>query len=330
MIHNFFIYLLVVAISAAHAPHFPFFQSCFGDSASLVFPPYYEEALPIEIPDEYFSLNSSLKSRDKASEGLPLYYWQQKKFVNFGDYLSVQLVERITGIPVRIFRRYPVKKEIKLLAVGSIMSFAANDDIIWGSGITGKCLKREDYHFNQLDIRAVRGPLSRQFLIENFQQNCPEVYGDPILLFPYFFPEFKRKENPFYDYIIIPHFSETDLFPKSRFFNVVYPTDPWEEIIEKILDSRFVISSSLHGIIVAEAYGIPARMLRITENEYLFKYEDYYLGTQRPHFQFAASIEEALSMGGEPPFECDLKKLYEAFPFEFWPNAQFHKPTFPH
>ena len=31
-----------------------------------------------------------------GKEGLPLYYWQEK-FVNFGDYLSLKLVERIVG-----------------------------------------------------------------------------------------------------------------------------------------------------------------------------------------------------------------------------------------
>ena len=33
-------------------------------------------------------------------------------------------------------------------------------------------------------------------------------------------------------------------------------------MIEAILDSKFVILGSLHGLIIAEAYGIPARALR--------------------------------------------------------------------
>ena len=74
----------------------------------------------------------------------------------------------------------------------------------------------------------------------------------------------------------------------------------------------------MHGLIVAEAYNIPARMLRITENEPIFKYKDYYAGTNRPNFRFATSVEEALRLGGEPPFECDLEKLYAAFPFDCW------------
>ena len=253
---------------------------------------------------------------------LPLFWWGEDPFINFGDYLSQKLVERIVESPLRCFIKKPPRNEKKLLAIGSVFFFAFDGDVIWGSGINGKTLEKNHYRFNRLDVRAVRGPLTRQFLIENFHIDCPETYGDPALLFPYFFPEFKRKENPSYDYIVIPHFTERTLFPKSDFANIVYPTDPWHEVIEKILDSKFVISSSLHGIIIAEAYGIPARLLRITENQHLFKYRDYYLGTSHPNFQYASSIEEALRMGGEPPFACDLQKLYESFPFEFWPNAQ--------
>jgi pyruvyltransferase len=228
---------------------------------------------------------------------------------------------------MRVYRKKEKNMDRKLLAIGSVFYFACENDVVWGSGINGKRLNKKDYSFHHLDIRAVRGPLTRQFLIDNFQIDCPEVYGDPGLLFPYFFPEFKKKDFPTLDYIIIPHYSEKNLFPKNA-PHIVYSTDPWDEVIEKILDSKFVISSSLHGVVIAEAYGIPARLLRITENEPLFKFRDYYLGTNRPYFQFATSVEEALQMGGEPPFQCNLKKLYEAFPFEFWPHSQFRYPIF--
>lgn len=262
-----------------------------------------------------------------ALEGLPLYYYREPKLHNFGDVLSLKLVERIVGEPVAVYQKG--EKKQKLLAIGSIFYFAVDGDVIWGSGINGKTLSKSYYRFTHLDIRAVRGPLTRQFLMENFAIDCPEVYGDPALLIPYLFPEFKRKLNPRYETIIIPHYREISLYPRDQYPNVVYPTDPWDEIIDKILDSRFVISSSLHGLVVAEAFGIPARMLRVPAMEYIFKYQDYYCGTNRPLFRYAHSVEEALEMGGEPPFECDLKKLYEAFPFEFWPHATFNRPNFP-
>ncbi len=259
---------------------------------------------------------------DKKEVGLPLYYWRQPNFANFGDYISLKLVERIVDSSVAVYSKKPNVFQKKLLAIGSIMSFASNGDVVWGTGVNGKLLKKGAYPFQQLDIRAVRGPLTRKFLMTELGIDCPEVYGDPALLFPYFFPEMKKKKNPAYNFIIIPHYSEAHAFPKSEYNNVVYPTESWDQVIQKILDSKFVISSSLHGIIIAEAYGIPARLLRVTENEPIFKYIDYYMGTGRPQFKYASSVEEALFMGGEQPFICDLKKLYTSFPFEFWPQLK--------
>lgn len=258
---------------------------------------------------------------DFSVEGLPLYYWQTSRFINFGDYISLKLVERIVGGQVRVCQSKD--PEQKLLAVGSVLPCANTGDVIWGTGMNGKKMDPEAYRFEQLDIRAVRGPLTRSFIIENFSVDCPEVYGDPALLLPYFFPEFKKKDQPAFDYIIIPHYSDISSFPKDVYPNAVYPTDPWRDVIRAILNSQFVISSSLHGLIVAEAYQIPARYLRISDNEPLFKFQDYYFSTNRPDFQFATTLNEALEMGGEPPFELDLQELYNSFPFDYWPDAEF-------
>ncbi len=262
-------------------------------------------------------------------DGLPLYYWDESAKINFGDHLSLKLVERIVNGPVNVCPKTALNKtDKKLLAIGSILYFAREKDVLWGTGTNGKMPRRGDYRFTHLDVRAVRGPLTRKFLQKTFNITCPKIYGDPALLIPYFFPEFKKVENPARDYVFIPHYSEEKLFPKEHYPFVVYPTEPWDIVIRAILNSKFVISSSLHGIIIAEAFGIPARYLRVTDNEPLLKYQDYYLGTNRPSFKYAISIEDALLMQGEPPFKCDLEKLYDAFPFDYWPHTEFNKPNF--
>ena len=205
--------------------------------------------------------------KKNLQEGLPLFFWKEGNFTNFGDYLSLKIVERIVGTPLRYYnkRSLNVKQSKKLLALGSILYFANEGDVVWGSGINGKRpYNNVDYNFNNLDVRAVRGPLTRAFIVEHFRFPCPEIYGDPALLLPYLFPEFKRSENPTYDYIIIPNYLDAKYFTDTFDEHLVLATDPWDSVIERILDSGFVISSSLHGIIVAEAYGIPARMLRIS------------------------------------------------------------------
>jgi pyruvyltransferase len=261
------------------------------------------------------------------NEGLPLYYWQQKDFVNFGDYLSVKIVERIIDGPVTIYKKTKIPKK-KIIALGSLLYFANTNDVLWGTGHNNKHPAKESYSFTNLDVRAVRGPLTRAFLQENFGIKCPEIYGDPALLFPYLFPEFKKQKEPSHSYVFIPHLYEKNQFPKILGSQIVHPTDPWNEVIERILDSQFVVSGSLHGIIIAEAFGIPARYVRLSEKEPLFKYEDYYISTGRPNFTYATTIQEALELGGEPPIIFDPIPLYEAFPFEYWPHAAIQKPSF--
>lgn len=265
---------------------------------------------------------------DTSSEGLPVFYWKEGNFVNFGDFLSLKIVERIVGKPLRYYNKKTPNQDRKLLALGSILYFANQNDVVWGSGINGKRPNINDYKFTHLDVRAVRGPQARAFLKNNFGIDCPEIYGDPALLVPYLFPEFKRKKYPKHPYIIVSHYEDVKFFKDNTNSNVVYSTEPWDVVINKILDSEFVISSSLHGIVIAEAFGIPARLLRLNEIEGLVKFKDYYQGTGRENFTYATSVKDALLMGGEPPFKCDLKKLYEAFPFEFWPDSVFPQPDF--
>ena len=210
------------------------------------------------------------------------------------------------------------RNERKFLAIGSIIHFARDGDLIWGSGLLDDF---SGYLSSQFDVRAVRGPKTRQALIRVNNMTVPEIYGDPALLVPNFFPEFKRNPHPQYEYTVIPHYLEQHLPKFNTNKNVIFPTEKWNLVIERILNSKFVIASSMHGIIVAESFGIPARMLYPgTIKPNYFKYVDYYYGTGRFNFKYATSIEEALRMGGEPPVKCDLEKLYAAFPRDAFGN----------
>lgn len=241
-----------------------------------------------------------------------LFWWtfENNKTPNFGDELSPIIVEKILGKPV-IHDNLKSQKKI-LFSIGSILHYARNGDVIWGSGFRENPLLEK--RFNQLDIRAVRGPRTKNFLLQ-MGITCPEVYGDPAMLIGYLFPEFKR-ETPIYDYIIIPNIGEIKGFLPYK--NIVLPTEPWDVIIKKILKSRFVISSSLHGLIVAESFGVPARLLKMTMVEKLLKYQDYYESTGRPNFQYATSVQEALIMGGEPFGTLDIMPLLKSFPYDYF------------
>lgn len=239
-----------------------------------------------------------------------MFWWEGTDGTNFGDDLSHVIVEKILG---RSVQNMPLESKRPILfSAGSILHYARNGDVIWGSGFRED--PSQENRFSSLDVRAVRGPRTRDFLLKKGIP-CPEVYGDPAVLIGRLFPEF-QKEEPEYDYIIIPNIGEIPCFLKYK--NVVLPTLPWKQIVKKMLKSRLVISSSLHGIIVAESLGIPTRLLKMTWIEPLLKYQDYYESTGRLDFQYATSVQQAIEMGGEEPGYIDTGALLEAFPWDYF------------
>jgi pyruvyltransferase len=265
---------------------------------------------------------------------------------NFGDELFPLICERITGS--RIMKAAP-NGSTKLLAGGSIIQFALDGDVVWGAGVRSP---DQAFHFNNIDVRAVRGPLSRDFLVNVMKVECPEIYGDPALLLPLLFPELKRtsvanddgKEGKVVG--IVPHLSDIPFFQDGIVPNAavksghdadagtllgkiktILPTLPPLEVVKEILSCDFVIASSLHGIIVAEAFGIPSRWLRLSESEPEFKFHDYFLGTGRTS-KWARNVREALEMGPEQPIASfDAQKLLDAFPGDLSFNIDNHKGT---
>ncbi len=231
---------------------------------------------------------------------------------NFGDELSPIIVAamlRSKGILP------PWQAGNRLLAVGSILHFAGDGDTVWGSGVNGK-IAAERHSFSSLDVRSVRGPLSAEFL-EKRGVRGPEVFGDPGLLLADLIPVDSFKIKTRRNHVIMPNYNDLDLFAGVE--NLLSPLLPVQEVIGTILGCDLVVASALHGIIAAEAYGVPARLLLApghTEN--VFKYRDYYEGTGRPGFMAASSLAEALEMGGEPAPIMDPEKLKEAFPFDLF------------
>jgi pyruvyltransferase len=254
----------------------------------------------------HFLLSTSLIASETQ-----LFYWKRNKEVtNFGDELSRIVVERLLNRKIEVTHNPAVNP--KLLALGSILHYARNGDYVWGSGINGK-ISKHAHSFHKLHVFAVRGPLTKAFLEERGIP-CPEVFGDPAILLPELFPNMKAIKTR--EFVVIPNLNEIEEYRNLP--NLVLPTAPPMEVLKKILEAKFVISGSLHGLIVAETFGIPAKLLRITEKENLFKFKDYYLGSGRDRFTPATSLQQALKLGGEPLPTFDKNKLQNAFPYHLF------------
>jgi pyruvyltransferase len=92
---------------------------------------------------------------------------------------------------------------------------------------------------------------------------------------------YSPKIDKIYDRGYVPHYIERGLEPKDGLF--IDALLPWREVVDKICSCKEIVSSSLHGIIIAEAYGIPATYASYS-NKVIggdFKFRDYLLGTGR-------------------------------------------------
>ncbi|MBW2630769.1 MAG: polysaccharide pyruvyl transferase family protein [Deltaproteobacteria bacterium] len=169
---------------------------------------------------------------------------------NFGDKLNPYLIEKISGKKVKWTRKGSLWK--KFLVIGSILNWCDARSIAWGPGVAYK----NDYVHPKAKILAVRGPVSREVALRS-GNSCPDVFGDPAMLLPEFY--FPKKERTF-ELGIIPHYVDKDSVElKDERVNIIDVCQPIETVVDNLLTCKKIISSSLHGLIIADAYNIPAK-----------------------------------------------------------------------
>lgn len=198
-------------------------------------------------------------------------HWYKSK--NLGDTLTPIIVEHFTGRKVQFVER---NSRVKLLAVGSIMKALRPHDTIWGAGVMRKTDTFPMARFAK--FLAVRGKLSEKIIGQNIG-----VYGDPALLLPLIYnPKIEKKHN----IGLIPHYVEKNEPVFKRLGNdcpVIDIEQDWKSFVDELLTCEQIISSSLHGCIIAEAYGITAHWIKVSDKVLGdgFKFYDYISGTDR-------------------------------------------------
>jgi len=240
---------------------------------------------------------------------------------NFGDILNYTLLKSISNQDVLQIRSHLYNKK-NYLVIGSILQRATKHSVIWGSGFISYNSHCEEI---PAKICAVRGPLTRdKLLLDNIE--CPEVYGDPALLLPrIYFPRIKKK----YKLGIVPHYLDRNSNWVKNITNnneiVVLDIQMHEPLkfVEKILECEKIASSSLHGIIVADAYLIPSLWISLSNNITGgdFKYLDYFLSVKRIDkkafiIKEKTKLNEIFNSFYNYNIDINLDKLVLACPFE--------------
>lgn len=201
-----------------------------------------------------------------TSKVINAYWWRPRKAPhNFGDELGATILRRL-GFKVR---RVSFAKAEYLLT-GTILDGAEsrnpNATIIGsGSGYTHK----SKHNFKVL---AVRGRLTGRNL-----RAGKVAFGDLGLLASRVW----NKEPARYNIGVVRHYVDDNKYPFADI--IIDATEPVEQVIKKISSCRVILSSSLHGIIVADSYGIPN--MRIARDDVItgdWKWMDHKTALTKP------------------------------------------------
>ncbi|ADB15976.1 ExoV-like protein [Pirellula staleyi DSM 6068] len=213
------------------------------------------------------------------------YWWQGGGGSrNFGDKLGPALIEQLSGKRVC----HSTIEDSDILAIGSVLepwfwpkdSWRKYSGAIWG---VGRMFGQVPFDLPAANSIAVRGLLSKSRLANSVNREV--VTGDPGLLCPLLH---HGLTGPARKLGVWPHWSELShpafktLAASSPDITFIDPCGDIRETLDRASKCEFIASSSLHGLITADALGIPRCWLRLnTGNEDRagmpeFKYRDYF------------------------------------------------------
>ena len=240
---------------------------------------------------------------------------------NFGDAISIWLIQKITG-EIPIFTE--IKSGFKKFVVGgSILNWCDRDCVVWGAGIAN--VKDEISPYSE--ILAVRGPLTKDRLMI-CRLDCREIpVGDPVLLAPQFYSPNQEKK---FVLGIIPHYvNQAEVYNSSLAGRsdvlIINVFDEIEKVIDQVASCRSILSSSLHGLIIADVYNVPSRWMEgaVKLGGDSFKFRDYFASVSIPVYEPAKfhevafkGLDEIVTMIGSYRAKINVDALWNVCPFK--------------
>ncbi|WCR04549.1 polysaccharide pyruvyl transferase family protein [Paracoccus saliphilus] len=244
-----------------------------------------------------------MNTRSATSKALQVYWFRRgggRAAGNFGDELGPLLVSHILQRPVE----WAEPDRCDLASIGSILSQVSKAAkrakrssklLIWGSGLMEEDIERLHTCLNPL---AVRGVKTRTAL--GLKDDLP--LGDPGVLSDLLVEPQKKTHI----WGIVPHFSHRNS-PKIREAaqdnNCMFidPTAPALDVLKAISSCRGIVSSSLHGLIVADSFQVPCYWLDIKSHKsHDYKFADYCSGFGRNIFP-RLGIDELTALTSKDP-----------------------------
>lgn len=216
------------------------------------------------------------------STPLTLYWWND--VMNFGDDLSRAVVSHVSGRDVT----WAANRKAEMVAIGSVLQGVRNQYKdgppegrkirVWGSGLMFPV--PVDF-LRHVRVHLVRGPITATLLGLDHDR-----FGDPGLLARDVFGEPGAREDRIG---VVPHLNHVDepmvaeVLAQDPRLKLIDPRRSAREVTREIATSAHVVSSSLHGLVVADAYGVPNTWLDPAgiHAQAALKFYDYAAGIER-------------------------------------------------
>ena len=171
-----------------------------------------------------------------------LYWWDTRP--NLGDLLTPMLFEHY-GIDYE----WAPPDQAEWVGIGSVLGwFDGFTGTVFGSGRGGDQLPVHD--LTRANVLALRGKLTQELV----KGGDDAVLGDPGLLLGDLVHDFRTEHEA----VIVPHFDDQERMRSTYLDAVIVDVtgDPWEAL-SQIARANRVISSSLHGLVLADTFGKP-------------------------------------------------------------------------
>lgn len=216
-------------------------------------------------------------------DGAPIRAAYFRRVRNVGDAVAPCLIEAVTGRQARWVRP---GEDAHLLSIGSLLQVSTPQSFVWGTGLLQPGIGVGAPDASR--ILAVRGKLTYAELVRNGVRLGDVPLGDPGYLVGRLFAgadpgavRFRLGLAPHYVDRAHPFFAEAAKHPDVKVLDV---GDPAEVFFAHMAACDAIASTSLHGLIFAEALGLPSLWLEASDRVLGagFKFADWFSTCKAP------------------------------------------------
>ncbi len=262
---------------------------------------------------------------------------------NMGDALNKDVIEKCFN--VQVVRKSSITANLSGIGSGlsafcygsnknknimkKISSKIFSSSYVWGTGFISYDDGMMPFFKKNMNFCCVRGRLTKNKVEKLLGKKLEIPLGDGGILSSMLLKEDIEKK---YDLGIIPHFREKNenaFFELNNKFNnsiIIDVQDNPINVIRKIAQCKSILSSSLHGLIIADSFRVPNKHVILTDKLLGdgFKFDDYYSAYNLNHNYIDLKKESIDSIDEiiedyritDEMVEKMKKDLLESFPYD--------------